>query len=343
MNQVLTQDEINSLLRGLSEGDIEQDSVEVVDSKATNAKKFDLANQERIIRGRMPTMELIHDRFSRQFRIALAKFLGRTCFANVGGIEMVKFGLFMKKLPLPSSLHIFRMPPLPGYALMVVSAPLVFGVIDSLFGGSGQGRVKIEGREYTPIEIRLIGKVVMMALDVLKDAWAPIHPVDFVYVRSEFNPLAIAIVPPTDVVIIITIEIELEQESATLTLCTPYSTIEPLRGKLATGFQSTRLEVDSGVRKRMDVNIRQTVANVSCQLATGTIKAKEFLGLNVGDVITLETNPSDEAMVHVEGVPKYYGYVGSYRGNRSVRITRDIPERDLVNYRNRQELLKHGR
>jgi flagellar motor switch protein FliM len=340
MNQVLTQEEINSLLRGLSEGEIEEDSVESV--QAQNVKKFDLANQERIIRGRMPTMELIHDRFARQFRTHLAKFLGRTCFANVGGIEMVKFGLFMKKLPLPSSLHIIRMPPLTGYALMVVSAPLVFGVIDGLFGGSGQGRVKIEGREYTPIENRLIGKVVMMALDVLKDAWAPIHPVDFVYVRSEFNPLAIAIVPPTDVVIIVTIEVELEQESTTLTICMPYSTLEPLRGKLATGFQSTRLEVDSGVMHRMETNVKQSICTVGVQLARGTIKTKDFLALNAGDVITLDTNPNDEARVMVEGAPKFYGYVGSYRGNRAVRITRDIPKNDLINIRNREELIRNG-
>ncbi len=341
MNQVLTQDEINSLLRGLSDGDMEQDGVQQNDQNLS-VKKFDLANQERIIRGRMPTMELIHDRFARQFRTALAKFLGRTCFANVGGIEMVKFGLFMKKLPLPSSLHIFRMPPLPGYALMVVSAPLVFGIVDSLFGGSGQGRVKIEGREYTPIETRLIGKVVMIALDVLKDAWAPIHPVDFVYVRSEFNPLAIAIVPPTDVVVIVTVEVELEQESTTLTLCTPYSTIEPLRGKLATGFQSTRLEVDQGVLKRMESSVKQTTANMSVQLATGTISTREFLHLQSGDVLTMDTNPSSEALVMVEGSPKFYGYVGSYRGNRAVRITRTIPRQDLINYRNKQEFLKHG-
>jgi flagellar motor switch protein FliM len=341
MNQVLTQEEINSLLRGLSENDIEQDSVAQVDSNQ-NVKKFDLANQERIIRGRMPTMELIHDRFARQFRTHLAKFLGRTCFANVGGIEMVKFGLFMKKLPLPSSLHIFRMPPLTGYALMVVSAPLVFGVIDGLFGGSGQGRVKIEGREYTPIESRLIGKVVMMALEVLKDAWAPIHPVDFVYVRSEFNPLAIAIVPPTDVVIIVTIEVELEQESTTLTICMPYSTLEPLRGKLATGFQSTRLEVDSGVIRRMETNVKQTIASLGVQLARGTIKTRDFLKLNVGDVITLDTNPSEEARVMIEGTPKFYGYVGSYRGNRAVRITRDIPRNDIINMRNREELIRNG-
>ena len=341
MNQVLTQEEINSLLRGLSEGEIEQESIETQDN-AVQAKKFDLANQERIIRGRMPTMELIHDRFARQFRTTLAKFLGRTCFANVGGIEMLKFGLFMKKLPLPSSLHIFRMPPLSGYALMVVSSPLVFGIVDSLFGGSGQGRVKIEGREYTPIETRLIGKVVMMALDVLKDAWAPIHPVDFVYVRSEFNPLAIAIVPPTDVVIIVTIEVALEQESTTLTLCTPYSTIEPLRGKLATGFQSTRLEVDSGVARRMEVNVKQSMANVSVQLATGTITTRDFMHLKQGDILTLDKTPSEEAMVMIEGTPKFYGYVGSYRGNRAMRLTREIPRNDLINYRNKEELIKNG-
>jgi flagellar motor switch protein FliM len=341
MNQVLTQEEINSLLRGLSEGEIEQESIETQDNQV-QAKKFDLANQERIIRGRMPTMELIHDRFARQFRTTLAKFLGRTCFANVGGIEMLKFGLFMKKLPLPSSLHIFRMPPLSGYALMVVSSPLVFGIVDSLFGGSGQVRVKIEGREYTPIETRLIGKVVMMALDVLKDAWAPIHPVDFVYVRSEFNPLAIAIVPPTDVVIIVTIEVELEQESTTLTLCTPYSTIEPLRGKLATGFQSTRLEVDSGVARRMEVNVNQSLANVSVQLATGSIRTRDFMALKKGDVLTLDKTPSEEAMMMIEGSPKFYGYVGSYRGNRAMRITREIPKNDLINYRNKEELIKNG-
>lgn len=343
MNQVLTQDEINSLLRGLSDGDVETDSVERRDDDQPDAKRFDLANQERIIRGRMPTMELIHDRFARQFRTNLAKFLGRTCFANIGGIEMIKFGLFMKKLPLPSSLHIFRMPPLQGYALMVVSSPLVFGIVDSLFGGSGQGRVKIEGREYTPIENRLIGKVVMMALDILKDAWSPIHPVDFVYVRSEFNPLAIAIVPPTDVVIIVTIEVELESESTTLTLCTPYSILEPLRSKLSTGFQSTRLEVDTGVAKRMVNNVNQTPANVSVQLAEGTISTERFLELQEGDVISLDTNPSQEAMVMIENSPKFYGYVGSYRGNRAVRITRSIPKEDLINYRNRQELIKHGK
>ena len=326
MNQVLTQDEINALLRGLSDSDVETDTFE--DQQEEGVRKYDLASQERIIRGRMPTMELIHDRFARSFRTSLSKFLGRTCFINVGGIEIVKFGLFMKKLPLPSSLHIYRMPPLQGYALLVVSTPLVFGMVDSLFGGKGSGKVKIEGREYTAIETRLIGKVVMMALETLKEAWAPIHPVDFVYVRSEFNPLAIAIVPPTDVVIIVTVEVELEQESTTLTLCTPYSTIEPIRQKLTTGFQSNRLEIDTHVIRRMESNIKKTDVNLSVQLAKGNVPTRQILDLKRGDILQLETSPTDEAIVRVEGRAKYRGFVGTYRGSRALRLTRSVQDPD---------------
>ena len=148
--------------------------------------------------------------------------------------------------------------------------------------------------------------------------------------------------PTHDVVIIVKRAVEAEQESTTLTLCTPYSTIESLRGKLATGFQSTRLEVDSGVAKRIEHNLYQTTANLSVELARGTIKARDVISLQSGDMLTLDTNPSDEALLMIEGTPKYYSYVGSYRGNRAARITRDVPKRDMVNYRNKQELLKNG-
>jgi flagellar motor switch protein FliM len=341
MNQVLSQEEINTLLRGLSEGDIEDGSVETQVSQ--NVKRFDLASQERIIRGRMPTLELIHERFARQFRTGLSRFLGRTCFTNVGGFEMVKFGSFMKKLPLPSSLHIVKMSPLSGQSLVVVSAPLVFGVIDGLFGGRGQGRVKVEGREYTPIESRLIGKVVMIALDMLREAWSPVYPINFEYLRAEVNPFAITIAPPSDVVIVVNIEIELEQECTTLTICMPYSTLEPLRSKLSTSIQSTRLEVDGSLIKRMQGNVLQTPCSLSVQLARGAIKTRDFLALKPGDVMTLDTNPTEPARILVEGVPKFYGSVGSLRGNRAVRISRDISRSDLINIRNREEFIYNGR
>jgi flagellar motor switch protein FliM len=342
MSEVLSQEEINTLLKGLSEGEIEEGTVEA-QATTQNVKKFDLASQERIVRGRMPTMEMIHDRFSRSFRTALGKFLGRSCFTNVGKIEMVKFGAFLKKLPLPSSLHIMKMAPLPGQALLVVSAPLVFSVIDGLFGGRGTTRVKVEGREYTAIETSLIGKVVGLAIEVLNEAWNPVHPIEFQFLRSEFNPFAVTIAPPSDVVVVVTIEVEFEQECTTLSICIPYSTLEPIKGKLSTSVQSTRLEVDSALSRRMQTNIQETVCEVSVQLARGTVKLKDLLSLEVGDVMNLETMPNEEARIMVEGTPKLYGHVGSLHGNRAVRITRAIPKLDLVNIRNKEEMIRNGR
>jgi flagellar motor switch protein FliM len=342
MSEVLSQEEINTLLKGLSEGEIEEGTVEA-QTPGQNVRKFDLASQERIVRGRMPTMEMIHDRFSRQFRTSLSKFLGRSCFTNVGKIEMVKFGAFLKKLPLPSSLHIMKMAPLSGQALLVVSAPLVFSVIDGLFGGRGTTRVKVEGREYTSIETSLIGKVVGLAIEVLNEAWNPVHPIEFQFLRSEFNPFAVTIAPPSDVVVVVTVEVEFEQECTTLSICMPYSTLEPIKSKLSTSVQSNRLEVDSALSRRMQTNIKETVCEVSVQLARGSVKLKDLLKLDVGDVLSLETMPHEEARIMVEGTPKLYGHVGSLHGSRAVQISRAIPKVDLINIRNKEEMIRHGR
>lgn len=337
MNQVLSQDEINALLNGLSDEEAGADAGGGDGgggdgggegggggSSSKDSRGYDLASQERIIRGRMPTMELIHDRFARSLRTAMSKFLSKTCFITVGSIDIVKFGVFMKKLPLPSSLHIYRMPPLQGYALLVLSTPLVFSIIDSLFGGKGRSSAKIEGREYTQIETRLIAKVTMMALEILKEAWAPVHPLDFVYVRSEFNPLAIGIVPPSDVVIIVTIEIEFESDSTTLSICTPYSTIEPIRQKLTTGLQSTRLEVNRASITRMEQNIKTTDLNLSVNLANGLVTPRQLSTIKPGDVLPLATSADEEATVLVEGVPKFKGYIGTSKGSKAVQLTRTI-------------------
>ena len=323
MNQVLSQDEINALLQGLSDGAEEiKEETPVISDEAIS--KYDLASQEKIIRGRMPTMELIYDRFVRSFRTALYKFINKTCLVNVGGIEIVKFGAFIKKLPQPSSLHIFRMPPLQGYAMMVLSTPFIFSIIDTLFGGKGHAKGKIEGREFTPIESRLISKITMMALETMKESWSPIHPVDFVYVRSEINPMAMSIVPASDVVIIVTVEVELENESSTISICIPYSTIEPIRQKLTTGLQSTRFEIDNTTKNRMTANLMRTDVNVRVELARGEAKAKFISGLQVGNVIQLETTPLNPSTVFVEGIPKFEGKAGTFRGNRAVKIIKEF-------------------
>lgn len=325
MTQVLSQDEINALLNGLSDT---PEAVKEEDHEKEGLRGFYITSQERMISGCMPAMELIHDRFTRSFRTSISKFIGKTCFVNVGGMEIAKFGQFVKKLPLPSNLHIYKMNPLPGNALMVISTPLIFALVDTLFGGNGSGKVKIEGREYTAIESKLINKVVMMVLENLEEAWAPVHPLAMEFVRSEFNPLAIAIVPPSDVIIIVNLEIELEQVSTTLTLCVPFSTIEPIKNKFHTGFENTRAPSNAEQIKRMENALSNTEINLAVQLARGSVRTRDIVNLKTGDVIQLETNPSDEAIICIEGVPKYYGHVGSFKGSKAIQITRAIKNND---------------
>lgn len=326
MNEVLSQDEINALLRGLSDGDVDPGAAgEQGEGAPGGIRSYDLASQDRIIRGRMPTMELINDRFARALRNEFSKFFGRTCFVNVGSIEIVKFGSYIKELPLPSSLHIYRMPPLNGYGMLMFSTSFVFGMVETLFGGKGTGRVKIEGREFTPIENRLILKVTNLALQHLQEAWAPIHPVEFHYVRSEQNPLACPIVPTTDVVVISTIEVELEQESTTLQICTPYSTIEPIRQKLTNATsQAAHLEVDTSGQARMRTSLLDARVDLRVELARGTVKMRDLKEIQPGSILPLETGINEEAVVTVEGLPKLKGFVGTNRGSRAVRISKTL-------------------
>ena len=319
MNQVLTQDEINTLLASLSG---EEKSPAETSADRGEVRKLELAGQERLVRGRLPALELVNERFARDFRTALSAHLNNNCFATAAGIETMKFGEFMKRLPLPSSLHVFRMPPLSGQALMVFSTPLVFAITESLFGGGGASRVvKMEGREFTPIETRLIGKVAMRALEVLQAAWSPVEALDFVYARSEFNPLAVQLVPASDTVITSRFEIEVDQQSAELLFCIPYAVLEPIREKLRTGLHSARQEHDVRGAERIRRGIEQANVEVRVELARGEVQFRDILKLEVGDTLSLGTGAKDAAKVLIEGKPKFEGYVGKHGGSKAVRVT----------------------
>lgn len=320
MSQILSQEEVDALLRGVSDGEIETEAEDLGDDGGVVA--YDLTSQERIIRGRMPTLDIINQRFSRLFRNSLSSALRKVLDVSAVSTDTVKFGEFIKSLPVPASLHIFRMSPLRGFALLVAESKMVFALVDSFFGGSGEAKMKIEGRDFTTIEQRIIKNVIIMALADLQKAWAPVHPVDMVFVRSEVNPQFAAIVPPTDVVVVILYEVEMDQFSGTLTVCLPYSTIEPIIGKLKAGFQSDQLEVDLAWVRRL--RERLAMAEVECRVKLGeaTVTSRDFINIKPGDVLTLGTDVSDELMVSVGGVPKYMGVPGVVRGNKAIKITR---------------------
>ena len=320
MANVLDQNEVDALLKGVVKGEIETETNVPPENGAS--KTYDLTNQDRITRGRMPTLEIINERFARLFRVSLSSILRKTIDVSVVSTEMLKFGEFIKSLPVPTSLNVFKMDPLRGYAIIVVESKLVFAMIDSLFGGTGEKHVKVEGRDFSPIEQNVIKKVVLASLKDLEKAWKPVYQVGVSYVRTEVNPQFAAIVPPSEVVLFISIEVELEQANGVINLCLPYSTIEPIREKLHAGFQSDQLEVDKQWVKRFLEQMNGVLVGIEVEMGSTNIKGSDLLKLKVGDVIQLDDILEKGVTVKVEGIPKFKGDPGICMGNNGVKINR---------------------
>ena len=320
MNKVLAQDEVDALLRGLSGGEIENETETQEDE--SGIVSFDLANQDRIIRGRMPVLEIVNDRFSRLCTNALTNAVRKRVELNPISIDMAKFGDFMRSLPVPTSINIFKMDPLRGNALAIVDARLVFALVENFFGGQGS-QPKIEGREFTPIEQAIVDKVIKIVLENMEDSWRPVHDVSLELVRSEINPQFAAIVPPSDVVVVISFEVELENAIGALTICLPYATIEPIRSKLHASFQTERLEIDHVWVSRLKDRLLETPVELKVHFGNAQLTGNQLIRLQVGDVIMLDKDIEELLGVYLEGVRKYWAVPGTVKSNKAIQIIRE--------------------
>jgi flagellar motor switch protein FliM len=322
MEKILSQEEVDALLRGISDGEVETE--QEPSAEVGGIRNYDLTSQDRIIRGRMPTLEIINDRFARLYRTSMSASLRKVIDVTVTQTEMVKFGEFIRTLPVPTSLHILRMEPLRGHVLLVLESRLIFNLVDCFFGGTGKSNVKIEGRDFTAIEHRVIQKVVQMVLKDLELSWRPVTPVTFQFTRSEINPQFATIVPPTEVVIVIHYDLELDQLIGKITLCLPYSTIEPIRSQLYARYQSDQLEVDLEWVNRVKRQLGDVEVELVVELGKSMIKGRDLLQIAVGDTIVLDQDVREPLLVKVEDVPKYKAFAGVTRGNHVVKLAQEI-------------------
>lgn len=318
VEKILSQDEVDALLRGLSDGEIDAPKEE--QAYVDGIRPYDLTSQDRIVRGRMPTLEIINDRFTRLHRVTLSGSLRRVIDITVTQTEMLKFGEFIRTLPVPTSLHILKLDPLRGHVLLVVESRLIFNLVDCFFGGSGRSSYKIEGRDFTSIEHRVINKVVRATLKDLDQAWKPVTAVNFQFVRSEVNPQFATIVPPSDLVIVIHFEMELDRLIGKIILCLPYSTIEPIRSKLYATYQSDQLEVDTEWANRFKKRLAEVAVELLVELGNTTIKGRDLLNIEVGDVIMLDKDANEPLTVKVQGIPKFKAHPGLSRGNQAFQV-----------------------
>ena len=333
MNQVLSQSEVDALLAAVSDGEVQtgdagaagggnSGSVKLDDKKVV---AYDLTSQDRIIRGRLPQLEVIYEKFMRAFRVSLSSSLRKIASISLTSTEFLKFGEFINTLPMPTCMSVLRFGNLRGSALMVIESKLAYALVDSFFGGAERPFTKIDGKEFTPIELSIVRKVVELAISDLEMAWASVEKIGCSFVRTEQNPQFVGIVPPTDVVIASTFDVELENATGTISMVVPYATIEPIKQKLSSGFQ---VESDQTDKKLWTAIIKEqlmeTSLDIKVNLGETQIKLSDLMELKLGDVIPLTQDATGELDIQVEDVKKFKGYYGNHHGTVAVQITRPV-------------------
>ncbi len=315
--KILSQDEVEALLQGVTSGEVETEG----EGTQEGANTYDLTNQERIIRGRMPSLEIINERFARLFQISMTTFLKKEIEVIPVSIDVPKFGELMRKIPLPSSINIVKMDPLRGSVLIILDTKFVYRLVDLYFGGSGQTYVKIEGRDFTSIESRIIQKVVDKILSDLETSWKPIFKVDITHIRTEINPQFAAVVTPTEVVVTTLFKIEIDGEGGDIFIGMPYPTIEPIREKLYGSFQSDQDEENKVWAERFAEQMTECNLNAVAEIGKAELTVGELTKLSVGDVIMLNRTVKEDLDLKVEGKTVFHGRAGLHRGNVAFQIT----------------------
>jgi flagellar motor switch protein FliM len=313
--QILSQDEVDALLQGITG---ESQKLETEEVEQGGVRDYNLASQERIVRGRMPTMEIINERFSRNIRVGLFNFIRRTPEVAVGGIKVQKYSAFLREIVVPTNFNIMSVRPLRGSGLIVCDPTLVFAVIDALFGGAGKFHTRIEGRDFSPTEQRVIGRLVDVIAAEYKKAWAGVYPIDLEYQRSEMQPQFATIAAPSEIVVSTSFNIEIGETSGTIHFCIPYATLEPIRDTLYSTVQGDSAEHDRRWVKLLTHQIQAAEVQLVAELATAPATVEQLLSLKPGDFIELDLDPLVQAKV--DGVPVFDCHYGTSNGKYSIKI-----------------------
>ena len=319
VNDLLSQDEIDALLHGVSSNDIDTEDDEFADGEARN---YDFTTQDRIVRGRMPTLEMVNERYARLFRISIFNMLRRSAEISVGGVQMLKFSEYVHSLFVPTSLNMVKIKPLRGTALFVLDPRLVFMIVDNYFGGDGRFHAKIEGREFTPTELRVVEMILDQVFIDLKEAWSPVMKFSFEKQNSEVNPQFANIVSPSEVVVVNTFHVEIEGGGGDFHITMPYSMLEPIRELLDAGVQSDRDDTDDRWLESLREEVKSSTVDLSCTLAETELNLKDILDMKPGDVIPVDI--PDLVTVNAQGVPVFRGKYGVSRGNMAVKIMEQV-------------------
>jgi flagellar motor switch protein FliM len=313
--QILSQDEVDALLQGITG---ESQKLEQEEVPAGGVRNYDLASQERIVRGRMPTMEIINERFARNLRIGLFNFARKSPEVSIGGIKVQKYSAFLRDIVVPTNFNIVSVRPLRGSGLIVCDPNVVFAVIDALFGGAGKFHTRIEGRDFSPTEQRIIARLVEVVTTEYRKAWTGIYPLELEYQRSEMQPQFANIATPGEIVVATSFTLEVGDTSGSIHFCIPYSTLEPIRDVLYSTVQGDSAEPDRRWVNLLKQQIQAAEVELVAELATAPATVEQLLSFKPGDFVELDLNPVIQAKV--DGVPVCDCHYGTSNGHYAIKI-----------------------
>lgn len=310
----LSQDEVDALLRSATGEQDEEKQVE----DTSGVRSYDLATQERIVRGRMPTLEIINERFARLFRIGLFNFVRRTVDIAVGSVKVIKFSEFVRNLVVPTNLNMVHIKPLRGTALMVFEPDLIFLFVDNLFGGDGRYHTRVEGRDFTETEQRIIRRLLDVVFEEYEKSWKSIYPVSFEYIRSEMNPQFASIATPNEVVVCVTFDLDLGGNGGEFHICIPYSMVEPIRDILYSSLQGEQMETDKRWVKSLSKQIQGAEVELVANLGQTRVTFDQILSMQVGDVIPI--NIPEIIHAQVDDIPVLECRYGIINGQYALKV-----------------------
>ena len=322
--QILSQDEVDALLQGITG---ESQKLETEEQVEGSIRNYDLANQERIVRGRMPTMEIIGERFARNIRIGLFNFIRKSPEVSINGIKVQKYSAFLREIVVPTNFNIVSVRPLRGSGLIVCDPSLVFAVIDALFGGVGKFHTRIEGRDFSPTEQRVIQRLVDCIITEYRNAWQGIYPLDLDYQRSEMQPQFANIATPSEIVVASSFTLEVGETSGSVHFCIPYSTLEPIRDVLYSTIQGDSVETDRRWVNLMKAQIQSAEVDLVAELGYAPATVEQLLSFKPGDFVELDLDPLIQAKV--DGVPVFDCHYGTSTGKYAIKIDKLLTSSNL--------------
>ncbi|WP_321798730.1 flagellar motor switch protein FliM [Caballeronia sp. J97] len=322
--EFMSQEEVDALLKGVT-GEIDQVSDE---SKPAGVRPYNIATQERIVRGRMPGLEIINDRFARLMRVGIFNFMRRSAEISVGPVKVQKYSEFTRNLPIPTNLNLVHVKPLRGTSLFVFDPNLVFFVVDNLFGGDGRFHTRVEGREFTQTEQRIIAKLLNLVFEHYATSWRSVKPLQFEYMRSEMHTQFANVATPNEIVIVTQFTIEFGSTGGTLHICMPYSMIEPIRDVLSSPIQGEALEVDRRWVRVLSQQVQSAEVELTVDLAEIRSSFEQILNMRAGDVLPIDV--PEQVVAKVDGVPVMECGYGIFNGQYALRVQKMISATDTM-------------